>query len=271
MAGQTQNVVVSLCSCANGQPLSKEWLSNIQLPKKVYVNLNQFRINLTILIAGKKDVLVERIVESVSTIVNALNTYGCVNCDEKGVVGPSAVYQVGGDYMLLAQETAAGLYAAIQRDSNAQANTNENYVGGVVGALIGSLLGAAVILLIAMLGRIAAIGGIAMGAGGVFGYKKLGKKFSVFSVIICIAIAVLMTYLTCQMSAAIDIYKAWDGSESLGYCFSHAKEIYEWSGELGVYNRNFILMMIVGIAGAVVMAFVELSSEKQKYNMIKID
>ena len=271
VTGNRPSIVMALCGSANGEPFKQEWLAGAEFPKKVRCSLSQYRVNLSFPVAGNVDANVERVVESIQAITKLMNAYGCANCDERGIPGLSEAYSLKGNYVLLSQETAAAVYGSVQQGAQSEAVKNENYIGGIIGAILGSLVGAIVILLIAQLGRIATIGGIVMGIAIVFGYKKLGKKFSIFSVIICSAISVLMTYITCQLSAAIDIYKAWDGSETLWYCFTHAKEIYEWADSLNAYNHNFILMMIVGVVGTIVAVCVEYSSQKQQFQMYKLD
>ncbi len=264
-----QYITMAVCANANGQPFQREWINRIALPSKVTCSLNQYRINISFRVNGFLDA-VEKIVDSIKAVTDTAVMCGCVNCDETGTIGPAFAYSFQGNYVLLNTESASKLYASVQKDSQIETAKNENYFGGVVGALLGSVVGAIVILLIAQLGRIATLGGIVMGMAIVFGYKKLGKKFSIFSVIICLAISVLMTYTTCRLSAAIEVFKAFDGAETFGYCFAHAKEVYEWSNSLAAYNHNFIFTMIVGIVGTIAMVVVEYSSQEKKFQMYKL-
>ena len=80
--------------------------------------------------------------------------------------------------VFLSRETAEKIQANFSKNAAAYAGIKENYVPGIIGALLDSVVGGLVILLVARLGFVSMICGFVMGVAVVYGYKKMGKKFS---------------------------------------------------------------------------------------------
>ncbi len=72
-----------------------------------------------------------------------------------------------------------------------KANINSNPLLGFVGAVLFALIACVIWVIFGMMGKIAYIGGLAMGFCTVTGYKLLGKKFDVFGIISCIVVIAL--------------------------------------------------------------------------------
>ncbi len=71
---------------------------------------------------------------------------------------------------------------------------------GTVGAIVGGLLGVGVWMLIFHLGYIAVIGGMAIMAGTIGGYKFLGKEIGTKGLITCIVISAILVYAANYLS-----------------------------------------------------------------------
>ncbi len=72
-----------------------------------------------------------------------------------------------------------------------KANINSNPLMGFVGAVLFCLIACVIWVIFGMMGKIAYIGGLAMGFCTVTGYKLFGKKFDVFGIISCIVVIAL--------------------------------------------------------------------------------
>lgn len=266
---------ISLCVSFQGNPIHpgylQGYLQQTSLPDQVTCSTDRFRINILLQVNGNKDVNVNKIVESVRKIIDFVNTNGGINSDEMGVVGPTSVYSMKGNYTFLSDQSAGSVYTSIKKDSMNEAAKRENYLLGGLGAVIGSLAGVLLILLIARLGRVSSFSGVVMGIAVVFGYKKLANKFSKVSIVICTVVSILMTYLAFCLDAAIDLYQAFQGDETFGYCFMHIKEIFSYTDSLDVYYHNLSLIMIVGIIGTIAAVWIEFSNQKKQFEIYKLE
>ena len=275
IAGNRQHIRVSLCASCNGVPINPGYMNaSVRLPDKVQCSFDKFRTNLMFPVSGNVDNNVNKVVEIVRFMVDFFITNGCVNCDERGIIGFTSVYAMKGNYVLLTDESARILYASIVQDSKQEIQKSENYIGGIIGALLGAVVGALLILLIARMGRIATISGILMGIAIVFGYKKLGKKFSKISIVICALISVIMTYLTFRLDATIDLYSAFQDynyNVTFSYCFTNTKWMYEMADSMSAYNHDLFLMMLVGVGGTLVALWLEYSNQKTQFEMYKLN
>ncbi len=81
----------------------------------------------------------------------------------------------------------------------------ENVFLGIIGAILGALVGGASIVLLSRLGFVAALSGILLVAGTVFGYEKLAGDFSVVGLIVSILLVLVVPYLAVQVDVAITI------------------------------------------------------------------
>lgn len=81
----------------------------------------------------------------------------------------------------------------------------ENVLMGTVGALLGSLAGVVVMVILDRLGFVAALSGIVMMLGAVWGYNRFGKAASVKGLIISGVIAIGMVYVGNMVCVAITI------------------------------------------------------------------
>jgi hypothetical protein len=271
--GKNVYISVSLCASFAGAPIQQVLTHEVKVPEKVVCSSAGYRINLKCIISGKHEKNVDRVVEAVRALVNYVITNEGVNCDEKGFRGDVDIWCVQGNYIFLCPESAEGLNYNMNQASAAYKSIQENYVLGIIGALLGSVVGAAVILLVARMGYVSAISSAVMGFAVVFGYKKLGKKFSVFGGILCIVISIAMTYLAFRIDSTWDLFNAfqdagWDDM-TFKECFEDTKEWYEELDAMADYTRNMILMVLSGVVGAIAAVWVELKERKTEFSMKK--
>lgn len=265
---------VSMCASFASAPIQQVLTHEVKVPEKVVCSSAGYRINLKCTIAGNHQKNVDRIVEAVRALVNYVIANEGVNCDEKGFQGNVEIWCIQGNHLFLCPESAEGINYNMNQASTAYKGIKENYVLGIIGALLGSVVGAAVILLVARMGYVSAISSAVMGFAVVFGYKKLGKKFSVVAGILCIVISIVMTYLAFRVDSTWDLFNAfrdagWDDMTFME-CFKDAKEWYEELDAMSDYTRNMVLMVLSGVVGAVAAVWVELKERKTEFSMKKL-
>lgn len=266
-----QCISISLCASFSGAPVQQVLMHGIRVPEKVNCTAAGYRMNLRYVVSGKHDKNVDKAVDAVRALVDFVIGNEGVNCDEKGMQGDVEIWTMQGKRVFLCAESAADLNYSLSKASAAFANIKENHVLGIVGALLGSLVGTAVVLLVARLGYISAISSALMGFAIVFGYKKLGKKLSVFGAIFCAVLAIVMTYVAFRVDCAWDLFNAFKdvGGFDMTFmdCVKETKEWYELLDAMDDYRHNLIMMMLAGAAGAIGAPVVEYKSQKEQYEM----
>lgn len=267
-----KEVNIYLCASCNGEPIKENYLQSSKMPQKVSVKVGRYEINLNITLKGKKAQDVDTVVQAVTAAIDSLNTAGCANCDVRGVIGETSVYSIKGNKALFTEESAEQMRHTINHAAEEYAQLKENPFLGIIGALLGSLVGALLIFLIARLGRISVLGSLVMGVAVAFGYKKLGKKITMVSGVVCAIIAIAMNYLTFRMDATLTVYNAVQGTMlemSFGDCFMNVKELYRLAGAVSTYYKNLWLMMITGVVGAFAPILLAYSDEKTQFEFYK--
>lgn len=274
ITGNRQRICITVCACCNGSPVNPAYMNGgVSLPSQVQCSVDKFKTSLVFPIAGNLDSNVNKIADIIRKITDYFMENGCVNCDEAGVVGFTSVYALKGKYVLLTDGTAKEFYSSLLKESKQEIEKSENYAGGIIGALLGAFAGALLILLIARMGKIAALSGIVMGFAIVFGYEKLGKKFSKISMVICVLISVIMTYLAFRLNAAIilyELYEDYNFDTSFSYCFTNVRRMYETAGSMSAYNHDFLIMMIVGVGGTLFTSWAGYAGQKAKFEMYRL-
>ena len=269
-----QYISISMCASFSGAPVQQVLMRGVRVPDKVSCTSAGYRMNLRYTVSGGHDKNVDKAVDAVRALVDFVITNQGMNCDEKGMQGTVEIWNVQGKRVFLCPESAEGLNYNMTRASEAYANMKENYVLGIIGALLGSLVGTAVVLLVARLGYISAISSALMGFAIVYGYKKLGKKLSIFSVIFCVVLSLVMTYAAFRLDCAWTLFDAfkeagWDDMSFMD-CFKRAKDWYKLMDAMNDYNHNLILMMLAGAAGGIAAPVIEYKSQKEQYQMGKL-
>lgn len=266
-----QYISISLCASFSGAPVQQVLMHEVRVPEKVTCTAAGYRMNLRFAVSGKQGKNVDKAVDAVRALVDFVITNQGVNCDEKGAQGNVEIWTMQGKHVFLCAESAEALIFSLSKASATFANIKENYVLGIIGALLGSLVGTAVVLLVARLGYISAISSALMGFAVVFGYKKLGKKLSVFGAVFCAIIAIAMTYVAFRVDCAWDLFNAFKdvGGFDMTFmdCMKETKEWYELLDAMDDYRHNLILMMLAGVVGAIGAPVTEYKSQKEQYEM----
>ena len=114
---------------------------------------------------------------------------------------------------------------------------------GIIGALLGALLGGALVLVISRFGYIIWIGGVAMGALTMGGYKLLAGRIQKLGMLISAIIMLLVMYLVNRLDWALWIQSSltpdmfgMEGTRlSLLYAYQHALSIVKIADLQGDY------------------------------------
>lgn len=264
------SALFSFCAAVNEALVAYDIFKGIELPKKANIMVDGFRVKVLFPASGKADEQADEITEVMKKCINCVKTWNGVNCDDYGVVGDTQVWQCRGEFSLLTGESATQVRYNITKEQTQLEEKKEHYVLGVIGALLGSLAGVLLIFLVARIGYITSWGGIVLGIGTVFGYKKLAGKFSKVGAVITIIVSVLMTYVAARLDAAMVLVEAFEGDLGFGECFLYTRSIYEWIEESALYFENLVKMMVFGVVGSVGMSITSYKEEKAKGEIVRI-
>lgn len=267
---KNQGVIVSFSASVDGAPVSAEVFKSVELPKKVKMASEQYRVKLLFPVSGKAEDQADKITEILKLFLNRVKTWNGVNCDDYGIAGDTQIWRCRGEVSLLTEESVTQVRYNITKEQTALAEKKEHYVLGVIGALIGSLVGVLVIFLIARLGYISAWGSIILGIGTAFGYKKLAGKFSKVGMVVTMIVSILMAYAAARLDAAMVLVEAFEGELGFGDCFLYTRQIYEIIEESAVYFENLFKMMAFGIIGGIGMSITSYKNEKTKGEIVRI-
>lgn len=199
-----------------------------------------------------------------------LSQHGFVDCCEvSGETDDVHLYLIGNMFYFLNPENFQTYSNASNQEEQVHQNTSENIVGGIVGGLLGSLLGVLAIVLIGQLGYISTIGGFVMGFAVIFGYEKLGKKFSKKAAVICLIIVLAMTYFAHQLSYGIAVANYYQVSifETLPYINQLVDEGYI---DQTIYHTDLILLFIFTLIAAAYMIFKALKQHSRRFAIQKL-
>jgi thiol:disulfide interchange protein len=131
-------------------------------------------------------------------------------------------------------------------------------IKGIIGALIGAIPGILVWELIAQAGFIAALSGIVLAFGVIFGYKLFkGYDNGKIMAVICGIIMILAVFLSVRMEWSFAIVKAFK-KEGLEATFSECFSSLSTFLELTNLKSKYILSMVEGYAFAGLGVFVGL-------------
>ncbi len=230
-------------------------------------------IHIKIPASGNIQKKTEEIAFAVEKMCETLSAARCMNCDEKGIIGPAEVYYLQGKVAFFGEDSYKAMQAAMAVRQQKDAAVKENIPLGLVGALVGSLAGLVLMLIFGRLGRVSMISGLVMGLTVVFGYQKLGKKFSTVSAVLCVLVCAVMSYLGFRLDATIDIYgdlHALSNAFTFGYCFQNVEDIYAGGGAGGTYNTNMFMMVGMSLVSSLIIIWAEASSKKEKYELYKL-
>lgn len=143
---------------------------------------------------------VETLWTAIQDIVDFLLNHQFVQVNaETGEEGPIGLYQIGDAIFFIDDATFQDYRAEVQDTVQAYEERKENFLLGIVGAVIGVIIGGAVALLVARLGYVSVLAGIALGFCTIKGYEILGKKLTKKGVVVSAILMVLTVFLVNQL------------------------------------------------------------------------
>lgn len=148
---------------------------------------------------------------------------------------------------------------------------NVNIIGGIIGAILGSLIGVACIVLLGMLGYVAALSGIVMAFCTLKGFDKLGGKLTVVGIIISCVIMVGMTYFGNRLDWAIEISQAmqeyYDYKVGIFDAFQSVPTVVAELDGMGDYLASFLEQLLFVAVGAVP-TIISITREQRNVNRV---
>ena len=143
---------------------------------------------------------VETLWTAIQDIVDFLLNHQFVQVNAAtGEEEPIGLYQIGDTIYLIDDATFQDYHAEVQDTVQAYDDRKENFLLGIVGAVIGVLIGGAVALLVARLGYVSVLAGIALGFCTIKGYEILGKKLTKKGVVVSAVLMILTVFLVNQL------------------------------------------------------------------------
>lgn len=273
--GKKLNSFISIVICASkdGKAPDKELFDAIPFGVSYSSDnfMQMFSTDVSQSFAGVEKILVN----TANAAVTALFSSGYANCNIMGEEGPTDVYFFRDRYIFINSSDAEKMLSELGQKKSEYNETAENIPLGIIGAAVCSLIGVAIILLLGRLGRVSLMGGLAMGGGIVWGYKKLGKKLSLAGAVICTVIAAAIGYLAFRVDIALDLFLGFKDTEysdtfTFPLCFENAKAIYELGDSLFTYYMNMFLMLLCGAGGAVAVIWGERSEITGQFCLVKL-
>lgn len=256
------DVNVSARPSANGLSSQEIWQFKTENPgTDLGQNHNQMLMAL-----GKEDnqqQLYQKLQKSINALISFLRMKGyepcCASCGQNV---ETSVYSVGASY---GKGYISMCSACVSKAKTNIAYENflkhENILGGIAGALLGSVIGAALILLLAQLGRVSVLLGWVMSIFTFKGYTLLGRKMTKKGMVLCTLIVLDMTYIINRMDWAIL------ASTQLGVSIFTAFQavpflLREGAIEFSTFTFNFLMLLICTIGGAIVEIYAALNNGK---------
>ena len=168
----------------------------------------------------------------------------CVQCG-KAFEGAPDIALVNGVAMPVHSHCRSGLAQVMEegrrelteqrRQESAAALRDGSILKGILGAFLGALIGSIPWVLIYMFGYLASIGGIIIGMGAVFGYKKLSGRVGAACVVSAVVFAALMVPLACYAGEAAILLKEFIAGNmepfrmsDFGWLFRAVTSLAEW-------------------------------------------
>ena len=179
--------------------------------------------------------------------------YHCVQCGEgfsgtvetgviKGLILPVHGRCLAGLHQQMQQEKEA--QAAQLRQESAEALRDGSIFKGIIGAFFGALIGSIPWVAIYLFGYVTSLGGILIGAGAVYGYKKLSGRVGIACVVSAVAFAILMVPLATYAGEAASLVKELLSSNGLPFQMSDFgwlfRSITDMEGWKEVYRQNVL-------------------------------
>lgn len=271
------------CLCSWSQPLTfyfslldptnkvpsvaaiKEFAKNFGIKLGGTLKIVNYSVTVTIPhgLMPKPEKMVEQIRNTVECF-KGLDLQPC--CQITGeLTNTNAYLQNGKEIFWLSEEG----FKQLMTSNQISANVEENFPLGMIGAFFGALLGGLVVLLLLALDRAAVIAGFITAAAACFGYKSLGKKFSVKGAVLSLVFSLLSTFLmvTLFVAYAISSQFSIDLLSAVYQLPELLKDPHNWA----IYTRVLFKPMLVTLIGAAFCIFIFLRDSRHQNKLIPIN
>lgn len=144
-------------------------------------------------------------------------------------------------------------YTSSSKNTVAGADEHVNYFLGTVGAILGTCIGMIVWILIAQLGYISVLGGLAISAGALLGYMFFAKDISKAGLIISGVVFLIGVAAACWLSTVIIIMRSAD--------IDFVSTVQNWPVFMSIkevrisFIKDLVIGYIFAIAGAISLYF----------------
>lgn len=274
-SGRKDQIVLSLCASCKHEPVSKELIDSLQLPKDVSIQQDAFRIYLETTNSKTASEIADNLVHALFSLMGSLNENLCPSCDEYGIEGKSDAYISKGKVTILNESSLETYRKKITTETKDNSSQNELFIPGLIGAVASSLVALMITFLLArFIGETCMVSGIIVGLSIVTGYKRFGRKYSKKSCMVCVVIAAVMSYVAFILATTVMFYasaKDMGLDHTLAFSFTHVKSHYESMGRLSRYYSNMILMFITCVGSTLAVIYAQHTSAKEgNKNLIKL-
>ncbi|MDE7207733.1 MAG: hypothetical protein K2N90_11370 [Lachnospiraceae bacterium] len=192
-------------------------------------------------------------------------------CQTCGVSTQTVGFMLETARLHLCADCAARTKSANEVKAQKRQQKNVNIVGGIIGAIVGSLIGVACIVILGMLGYVAALSGIVMAFCTLKGFDKLGGKLTVVGIVISCVIMLAMTYFGNRLDWAIEISKAmkeyYDYEVGIFQAFQAVPTLIAELDGMGDYIASFLQQLLFVVVGAVP-TIISITREQRNVNRV---
>lgn len=208
-------------------------------------------------------------IDALTTFLRERSFVPC--CQTCGATTQTVGFMLESARLHLCADCAARTKAENEVKAQQRQQKNVNIVGGIIGAVLGSLIGVACIVLLGMLGYVAAVSGIVMAFCTLKGFDKLGGKLTAVGIVISCVIMIGMTYFGNRLDWGIEIYKGmkeyYDYNMSVLDAFRAVPMLVEEADAMGDYIASFAQQMLFVVVGAVP-TIISISREQKSVNRV---
>ncbi|MFZ2539161.1 MAG: hypothetical protein WAX04_09715 [Oscillospiraceae bacterium] len=234
---------------------------------------NRISINMSMKSFAAKNMENARaVIESLTGYLSQNRYINC--CGQCGTECNVNLYGINSSVHHLCDTCYNEIINSLEENKQALKAKKGNIITGIVGALLGSLLGVILWVLIAQLGYISAIGGLAIAVCAFKGYEMFGGKLNVVGVIVCCFVVLLMVYFATSLSLGLDAYNEFkiDYDVTFFDCYKLIPSLLADSSELKsafIFDLaiGYLLSLIVVIPSAISM----IKNKSGSYTVGKID
>lgn len=238
------------------------------------LNKKNHRVVFTINGAFTMKGTIERFSELIHALVQFLHEKGFQNCSEESGVSHGVNVYFAAGLKIITKSEYLEIERRIQEKQEAIAlRGTGSFFMGIIGALLGALLGGALVLVISRFGYIIWIGGVAMGALTMGGYKLLAGRIQKLGMLISAIIMLLVMYLVNRLDWALWIQSSltpdmfgMEGTKlSLLYAYQHALSIVKIADLQGDYFLTLAQQLFFTFLFGLISAYAVMQWDKSSF------